>query len=73
MVGAPHAPLPTRITDGGGVALVVVVEVVVDHGGKVGGGGLVAVPAAVAAHGLGQVRPEGLADVVVGLQIDNEE
>ena len=70
MVGAPHAPLPTRVTDGGRMALVVVV---VDHGGKVGGGGLVAVPAAVAADGLRQVRPEGLADVVVGLRIDKDK
>ena len=72
MVGAPHAPLSTRVTDGGRMALLMV-EVVVDHGGEVGGGGLVAVPAAVAADGLGQVRPEGLADVVVGLQIDSEK
>ena len=69
VVGAPHAALSTRVTDGGRVALVVVI----DHGGKVGGGGLVAVPAAVAADGLRQVRPEGLADVVVGLRIDNQE
>ena len=72
MVGAPHAPLPTRVTDGGRVALLVLE--VVDHGGEVGGGGLVAVPAAVAADdGLGQVRPEGLADVVVGLWMDKDE
>ena len=50
MVGAPHAPLPTGVTDGGRVALLVVE--VVDHGGEVGGGGLVAVPAAVTAGGL---------------------
>ena len=71
VVGAPHAPLPARVTDGGRVALVVVE--VVDHGGKVGGGGLVAVPAAVTAGGLRQVRPEGLADVVVGLRFDKQE
>ena len=71
-MGAPHAPLPTRVTDGGRVALLVV-EVVVDHGGEVGGGGLVAVPAAVAADGLRQVRPEGLADVVVGLWMDKDK